>query len=166
MLQLPHKEKKGVFENTIQTQDDIPTLQVYRGTDFLKKTGEEQNNYVFKIENIKNKLQSLVDQSDKLNLLEKNLRVILIGQPNAEKVVYSTKFLVRPCFSMQIKGITRESRNEFKIYNWITLVDTAGVHDSSDDLENEGIKRDFEQIEGADIIIWVVDVSVPYPIMN
>ena len=44
--------------------------------DFPKDIGDEQNNYVFKIENIKNKLQSLVDQSDKLNLLEKNLRAV------------------------------------------------------------------------------------------
>ena len=128
---------------------------------------ESKNNYVFKIENIKNKLQSLVDQSDKLNLLEKNLRAVLIGQPNAGKSSLFNEVLGEDrALVSKIKGTTRDYLEmNFKIGdNWITLVDTAGVHDSSDDLENEGIKRTFEQIEGADIIIWVVDVSVPYPI--
>ena len=45
----------------------------------------------------------------------------------------------------------------------VVVVDTAGIHDTNSHVEKEGVKLSYEQACDADIILWVVDGSVPHP---
>jgi len=42
-------------------------------------------------------------------------------------------------------------------------VDTAGVHNASEEIELAGIEMSLEQAEEADLFLWVIDNSVPHP---
>ena len=41
----------------------------------------------------------------------------------------------------------------------VTLLDTAGIHNSSDPVEQEGIRRARARAEGADVVLWVLDAK-------
>ena len=41
----------------------------------------------------------------------------------------------------------------------VTLLDTAGIRDSDDPVEQEGVRRARERAAGADLVLWVVDAG-------
>ena len=41
----------------------------------------------------------------------------------------------------------------------VTLLDTAGIHDSADPVEREGVRRARERAAAADLVLWVIDGS-------
>ena len=41
----------------------------------------------------------------------------------------------------------------------VTLLDTAGIRDSDDPVEQEGVRRARERAAAADLVLWVVDAS-------
>jgi tRNA modification GTPase len=43
----------------------------------------------------------------------------------------------------------------------VTLLDTAGIRDSDDPVEQEGVRRARERAAGADLVLWVVDATAP-----
>ena len=43
----------------------------------------------------------------------------------------------------------------------VTLVDTAGLRESSDPVEQEGIRRAHARVEEADLVLWLVDATAP-----
>ena len=43
----------------------------------------------------------------------------------------------------------------------MTLLDTAGIRDTEDPVELEGVRRARERAEAADLVLWVVDAREP-----
>src|SRR6185437_101669 len=43
----------------------------------------------------------------------------------------------------------------------VTLLDTAGIRDSADPVEREGVRRARERAAAADLVLWVVDGTSP-----
>ena len=41
----------------------------------------------------------------------------------------------------------------------MTVLDTAGIRDSDDPVEQEGVRRARERAAAADLVLWVIDVS-------
>lgn len=85
-------------------------------------------------------------------------RVVIAGPPNAGKsalfnaLLQQSRAIVSP-----VPGTTRDY---VEAELWIggrevRLVDTAGLRDGSDAIEVEGIARSREQIEGAEVVLWV-----------
>lgn len=171
-LEAAQRNLKGELSKILTNiQDEILGLQagieVY--IDFPEEDiGEEdRDQYEKKVDQIISELEKILEQSDKLNLFENDLRVTLVGLPNAGKSSLFNELLGKErALVSKLKGTTRDYLEmSLKVdNNWITLIDTAGIHNSLDELELEGIKRTYKQIEKADIVILVVDVSIPYPI--
>jgi tRNA modification GTPase len=170
-LEAAQRNLKGDLSNLLtKIQDDILNIQasIEAYIDFPEEDlgDENKKEYIRKIDIITRELKNLLDQSDKLNLFKKNLRVSLIGLPNAGKSSLFNELLGKDrALVSSVKGTTRDYLEMNLKFDdtWITLIDTAGIHDSSNDLEIEGIKRSYNQIDEADIILWVVDVSSHYP---
>jgi len=98
-------------------------------------------------------------------LLSKKV-IALIGSPNAGK---STLFNCiigydRSIVSSEL-GTTRDYISQDIMINdhRVNLVDTAGLRESQDIIESTGVQNTLTQIEKADLIILVLDVSAPYP---
>jgi tRNA modification GTPase len=91
-------------------------------------------------------------------------RVALVGAPNAGKsslfnaLVGRERAIVTPH-----PGTTRDTiESTVDLMDLpITLVDTAGLRDTQDEIEALGIERSRQEVSHADVVVWVIDCSVP-----
>ena len=85
-------------------------------------------------------------------------RVVLSGPPNAGKSALFNALLGRErALVAADAGTTRDFlEGELEAGGFVcTLVDTAGLRDCAETIERHGVVRSLEQIEGADVVIWV-----------
>lgn len=85
-------------------------------------------------------------------------RVVLAGPPNAGKSAVFNGLLGRSrAIVSPIPGTTRDYvEAELKLGTQeIVLVDTAGLRDGADEIEEAGIARSRDQIDGADLVVWI-----------
>jgi tRNA modification GTPase len=89
-------------------------------------------------------------------------RIALIGAPNAGKSSLLNRLVGRDAAIVtEVAGTTRdviEQPLQLAGYR-VLLADTAGVHDTADRIEAEGVRRARAWAEGADLRLWVVDGS-------
>jgi len=85
-------------------------------------------------------------------------RVVLAGPPNAGKSsLFNALLGTARTIVAAVPGTTRdyvEAELELGTYA-CTLVDTAGLHEGGDPIERSGIERSRDQVEGADVVVWV-----------
>jgi len=85
-------------------------------------------------------------------------RVVLAGPPNAGKSSLFNALLGRPrAIVAEVPGTTRDYvEAELELLGHACmLVDTAGLRDGGDPIERAGIERTRDQVEGADVLLWV-----------
>jgi tRNA modification GTPase len=93
-------------------------------------------------------------------LLRDGMRVVLIGQPNTGKSSLLNALAGREsAIVTNIAGTTRDVlREEINIEGMpLHIIDTAGLRESDDIVEQEGIKRTWKEIEQADRALLLVD---------
>ncbi|MBV8414899.1 MAG: 50S ribosome-binding GTPase, partial [Verrucomicrobia bacterium] len=92
------------------------------------------------------------------------LRTVIYGAPNVGKSSLLNLLLgYDRAIVSEVPGTTRDTIEEVINVRGIPvrLIDTAGARESSDLLESEGIRRTREQVAQADLVIEVVDSSLP-----
>jgi tRNA modification GTPase len=97
-------------------------------------------------------------------ILRDGVRVVLAGKPNVGKSSLLNALLRRDrAIVTAIAGTTRDTLEEpVAIHDLpMQLVDTAGLSESGGLLEQLGVQRSLQAIEGAAIILLVLDASVP-----
>jgi tRNA modification GTPase len=93
-------------------------------------------------------------------LLREGLQVVIAGKPNAGKSSLLNALAgVDRAIVTHIAGTTRDVLHEKLTLNGlpITLTDTAGLRETEDLVEIEGIRRAYSQIEQADLLLLVYD---------
>ena len=113
---------------------------------------------------IASELSALAETFEVGHLLRDGLRVTIAGRPNVGKsslfnaLVKSDRAIVT-----DIPGTTRDSLTEsISIQGFpITLTDTAGLRKSSDQIEQLGVGRTHKAMADADLVLLVVDGSIP-----
>jgi tRNA modification GTPase len=96
-------------------------------------------------------------------LLREGLQVVIAGKPNAGKSSLLNALAgVDRAIVTHIAGTTRDVLHERITLNGlpITLTDTAGLRETNDIVEIEGIRRAYTQIEQADLLLLVYDLTV------
>lgn len=105
---------------------------------------------------------SLKKTFDQQQQIRQGIRIAIIGSVNAGKSsLFNTLLNKDRAIVTNIAGTTRDSI-EAGLYNngnYWTLIDTAGLRQSNDVIEQIGIKRSFEEAQQADIILLVLDQS-------
>lgn len=94
------------------------------------------------------------------NAIKKGIPVAIVGAPNAGKsTLLNTLLKENRAIVSDIEGTTRDSIEEEINLNGIgfRLIDTAGIRDTQDKIEELGIVRTFEKVEKAQIVIWLID---------
>lgn len=97
-------------------------------------------------------------------ILRHGIRAAIIGRPNAGKSSLLNCLLGRDrAIVSPTPGTTRDTIEETANIRGIPVIfiDTAGIRESADALEKEGIRRTYEKLESAEIILHVVDQSEP-----
>jgi tRNA modification GTPase len=95
-------------------------------------------------------------------LLREGITLVLAGKPNAGKSSLLNALAGQDtAIVTAIAGTTRDVLREKINLDGVPLniVDTAGLRDTEDEVERQGVKRAWQEIEKADAILYVIDVS-------
>lgn len=96
------------------------------------------------------------------NAVKQGIPVAIIGETNAGKSTLLNLILNEDkAIVSDIHGTTRDVIEDTIVINGITfrLIDTAGIRETKDAIENIGIERTFQKIGEASIILWMVDAK-------
>lgn len=123
----------------------------------------------FQTENIKNKLSRITESLGKMastfqagKLLREGLKVALVGRPNVGKSSLFNALLGHErAIVTEIAGTTRDQLHEKLVIENIpvSLIDTAGLRETSDRVESLGVERSKRAMSDADLVIVILDGS-------
>ncbi len=106
----------------------------------------------------------LLKTADDGRMIQEGIKTVILGKPNAGKSSL-LNFLVGEdrAIVTEIAGTTRDILEEYISLNGITLrvIDTAGIRKTEDVVEKIGVGKAKQMAEDADLILYVVDSSLP-----
>lgn len=115
-----------------------------------------------KIQEIIDQISHLLATADNGSMLKEGIKTTIIGKPNAGKSSL-LNLLARKdrAIVTDIAGTTRDTLEEQISLNGISLriIDTAGIRHTEDVVEKIGVKKAYDTMENADLILYVVDAS-------
>lgn len=117
-----------------------------------------------KLATIKTDLIRLIGSAERGIKIREGYRIVLTGKPNVGKSSILNGLLEESrAIVNQMPGTTRDTIEESCTIGGIpaALIDTAGIHETSDSIEQEGITRALAAVEKADLILWVIDMVDP-----
>ena len=116
------------------------------------------------LQSILNELDSIRAQANQGVILREGLSVVIAGRPNAGKSTLINKLAGKDiAIVTEIAGTTRDVMKTHITLDDIPLhvIDTAGLRESDDVVEKEGIRRAWEELKQADCVLLVVDANDP-----
>ena len=117
-----------------------------------------------KLLGIINQLAAVMAEARQGTLVQEGMKLVIAGKPNAGKSsLLNALSGQESAIVTAIEGTTRDVLREHIQIDGMPLhiVDTAGLRDSGDEVEQEGIRRAWNEMESADHILLVVDGSDP-----
>jgi tRNA modification GTPase len=139
----------------VEAAIDFPEEEI----DFLKD-GHVKD----RLEVIINDINYTLKNANQGRILREGLNVVIAGKPNAGKSsLLNTLAGHESAIVTDIPGTTRDILKELITIDGmpIHIIDTAGLRDSTDIVEKEGIRRALEAINQADAVLLVIDASSP-----
>ena len=132
---------------------DFPEEEI----DFLRKADARGQ-----LSNLKQTLSQVMQRARQGALLREGIKVVIAGQPNAGKssllnaLAGAELAIVTP-----IAGTTRDKVQQTVQIEGVPLhiIDTAGLRDSDDEVERIGIARAWDEIAGADAVLFLHDLA-------
>jgi tRNA modification GTPase len=103
-------------------------------------------------------LRRALSRADRGERVREGYRIVLIGETNAGKSSLFNALVAREAAIVTpIPGTTRDVLDAQLIFDGyaVTLSDTAGLRESRDPIEAEGVKRARARANGADLRLWV-----------
>lgn len=137
--------------------------------DFAEEDVEFADRSKFKelIQNLKSKIQNLIQSFSLGNAIKNGVSVAIIGKPNAGKSTLLNALLNEErAIVSDIAGTTRDTIEETLNIKGVLfrLIDTAGIREhSTDQIENMGIERSKQNAERADIVLHLIDMTDEEP---
>ena len=120
--------------------------------------------YVIKIKKLQNHINSLVEDSESSEQIRDGVKIVLVGPVNAGKSTILNVLAKREvAIVSEMEGTTRDVIEVRLDLGGIPVIltDTAGIRETQDVVEMEGIKRAKKVAEVSDLTILVLDVSNP-----
>ena len=113
---------------------------------------------------LKTKVSGLIDSFRYGNALKKGIATAILGAPNAGKSTLLNALLGEDrAIVSEIPGTTRDTVEDTFTHQGLTyrLIDTAGIRETQDYVEQVGIARALEQASNADVIFYTIDSTAP-----
>lgn len=107
-------------------------------------------------------IERLIKSADRGKLLNEGINTCIVGKPNVGKSTLLNAILGEErAIVSDIEGTTRDTLEEVTNFDGITLniIDTAGIRETEDVIEKMGVERSLKALDGADLILYVLDYS-------
>ena len=129
----------------------------YHEDDIERLTTEE---YLAKTDALKQKLAKLAIGYDEGRIYRDGLKVVLAGKPNVGKssllnaLLKEDRAIVTP-----IAGTTRDTISEYLNLHGLPLkiIDTAGIRETNDAIEQIGVERSRKSLNEADLVLYLIE---------
>lgn len=156
---------QGEFSRSIhQLVENIIQLRLYveAALDFPEEEIDfiSDGKVAAQLTDIQQALQTVFKSARQGCLLREGMTLVIAGKPNAGKSSLLNQLAGRDAAIVtDIPGTTRDVLREHIQIDGLPLhiIDTAGLRDSSDPVEQEGIRRAWKEIEQADRLLLVLD---------
>ena len=122
----------------------------------------ESHEVLVKLQTLKNLLLEILESANQGAILRDGLYVAIAGKPNAGKSSLLNALTKQPsAIVTDIAGTTRDVLKETIHIDGMPLhiIDTAGLHNSNNIIEQEGIRRAHTEINNADVVLLVYDAK-------
>ena len=132
---------------------DFPEEEI----DFL-----EQGKVIEKLHNIIAEIDAILDVAKQSELLKNGINLVLIGQPNVGKSTLLNALAgTEKAIVTKIPGTTRDLiTSQISIKGIpINVIDTAGLRETEDEVEQLGINKTWEAIQTAQVAVLLVDIT-------
>ena len=107
-------------------------------------------------------LKRLIDSFAVGNVIKNGIPVAIVGEPNVGKSTLLNALLNEErAIVSEIAGTTRDTIEDELVIGGIgfRFIDTAGIRETADIIESLGIRKTFEKIEQAQVVLYLVDGS-------
>jgi len=158
---------KGGFSNKLQSLRgklvDFASL-IELELDFSEEDVEFADRKKFQdlLKEIRTNLKKLIESFKLGNVIKNGIPVTILGAPNVGKSTLLNCLLnEEKAIVSDISGTTRDAIEDNLViegYNF-RFIDTAGIRNTSDTIENLGIKKSLAKAESSEIILFLIDAS-------
>ena len=166
-MQVAQRQLKGRLSNKIEDirkdilniMADIEVSIDYPEYDIEETTNEKIKKFLNELEE---KLNSLEKTFENGKILKEGIKTAIIGKPNVGKSSLLNLILGEErAIVSNVEGTTRDTIEEYVNINGIPLkiIDTAGIRNTIDEVEQIGVKRSMDILFDAELIIAVFDDS-------
>lgn len=114
------------------------------------------------LEEVNGELSRLINNFDNGRIVKEGVKTVILGKPNSGKSSLLNLLLGEErAIVTDIEGTTRDTLEESINLNgvFLNLIDTAGIRDSEDVVEQIGVNKAKELAEKSDLVIFVADAS-------
>jgi len=121
-----------------------------------------QGDVAGKLAGIAAELQSVFAGAKQGNLLREGIQVVLVGQPNVGKSSLMNQLAGEEvAIVTSVAGTTRDTIRSAIQINGVPLhiIDTAGLRETADEVEQQGIVRTWRALENAHVALLLVDAA-------
>ncbi len=165
--QIAMKQMRGGFSSEIkQLKDELLNFAslIELELDFAEEDVEFANRDQFQdlINRITNVLKRLIDSFAVGNVIKNGIPIAIVGEPNVGKSTLLNALLNEErAIVSHIAGTTRDTIEDEIIIGGINFrfIDTAGIRETKDVVESIGIKKTFEKIDQAQVVVLLLDAE-------
>jgi len=139
---------------------DFPEEEI----EFLEKYQARQ-----KLDDMLAELENIISQSRQGMVLREGLHVVLAGEPNVGKSSLLNALAGQDlAIVTDIAGTTRDKVSQIIHLQGvpITIIDTAGLRETTDTIESIGISRSWAEISTADVVLHLMDATQPNSLLD
>ena len=158
--------KLGEHIKAFRQQIIDATAMVELELDFIEEDVEFANKDQLRslLVDVSHEISKLLDTYETGRLVKDGVKTVFIGRPNAGKsTLLNTLVGTDRAIVTDIAGTTRDTIDADWSYDGILfkLIDTAGLRETEDVIEAEGVKRSQKAFEQADLVVYLKDLSKP-----
>ena len=165
--QIAMQQMRGGFSNEIaKLREELLNFAslIELELDFSEEDVEFADRTAFRdlVNRIQFVLRRLIDSFAVGNVIKNGIPVAIVGEPNVGKSTLLNALLNEErAIVSDIAGTTRDTIEDELVIEGIgfRFIDTAGIRETKDVVENIGIQKTFEKIEQAQLVLFLVDSS-------
>jgi tRNA modification GTPase len=163
--QIAMQQMRGGFSNEIsKLREELLNFAslIELELDFAEEDVEFADRSQFKelLTRIEFVLKRLIDSFAVGNVIKNGIPVAIVGEPNVGKSTLLNALLNEErAIVSDIAGTTRDTIEDELVIDGIgfRFIDTAGIRETKDLVESIGIKKTFEKIEQAQVVLFLID---------